>query len=77
MIFAAIIIVHHITNFCISYHQGGVSDKEWTAGDFAVSSMDAMASKISPVFPRTMLKMATGSTIVLVVFLGTLVIIRK
>ena len=73
--FAVIIIIHQIINFCISYHhvkyhQGGVSAKEWTAGAFAVSNMDAVTSKISPILPRTMLKMAIGSTTVLVVFLG-------
>ena len=74
IIFAVIIIIHQITNLCISYHHAkynkGVTDKEWTAGDFAVSIMDGMTSKICPIFPRTMLKMAIGSTIVLVVVLG-------
>ena len=79
MIFAVIIIIHQVTNFCISYytakHNKGVTDKEWTAGDFAVSIMDGMTSKICPIFPRTMLKMAIGSTIVLVVVLGKMILL--
>ena len=81
MIFAVIIIIHQITNFCISYHHTkynqedeGVTAKEWTAGDLAVSILDGMTSKICPIFPRTMLKMAIGSTIVLVVVLGKIIL---
>ena len=78
MIFAVIIIIHQITNFCISYHHAkynqGVTEKEWTAGDLAVSILDGMTSKICPIFPRTMLKMAIGSTIVLVVVLGKIIL---
>ena len=66
-------MIHLITNFCISYQhteQVTANKDEWTAGKFAVSIVDAMASNISPIFPRTMLKIVCGSTIVLVAFLG-------
>ena len=77
--FSVIIIIHQFTNFCISYHHHakhnqGVTAKEWTAGDFAVSILDGMTSKICPIFPRTMLKMAIGSTIILVVTLGNMIL---
>ena len=70
-----ITIIHLITNFCISYHHKEkvtANKHHWTAGKFAVSMVDAMASNISPIFPKTMLKMACGSTIILVAFLGKL-----
>ena len=77
LIFAVIIIIHQITNFCISYHHAKsnrVTAKEWTAGDLAVSILDGTTSKICPIYPRTMLKMAIGSTIVLVVCLGKIIL---
>lgn len=74
-VFSAVIsIVHLITTFCISYYhtEQVTANREWTAGKFAVSIVDAMASKFSPIFPRTMLKMASSSTLILVAFLGLL-----
>ena len=73
--FTVIMVVHLITCFCISHHhtereQVTANQDEWTAGKFAVSVVDAMASNISPIFPRTMLKMVCGSTLILVAFLG-------
>lgn len=73
VLFTVISIVHLITTFCISYYhteQVTANRDEWTAGKFAVSIVDAMASKFSPIFPRTMLKMASSSTLILVAFLG-------
>ena len=74
-VFTGINIIHLITNFFISYYHtekvtANRARDEWTAGKFAVSMVDAMASKFSPIFPRTMLKMAFSSTLILVSFLG-------
>ena len=69
-----IILIHFITNFCISYRTEGVTANkdEWTAGKFAVSAVDALSSWMSPIFPRTMLKTSAGSTLILAIFLGNI-----